>query len=195
VTYYMLLDKENRSWDGGRESWKLPQDGHPGEWVKAPRRPGITLCLAEGITGYDFHSMWEAEPRGEVTKSDWSGVFFAREARLTRPVGSWNERTARLFACDCTERTLPFFEQQYPDDARARTAIETARRFAEDKATLEELNAAQGAVRDAVHNVDTDAHWIAGDAREYGAAQDAAKARSGARRTSTFLLAIVGINQ
>ena len=37
---------------------------------------------------------------------------------------------AYLFACDCLERALPFYEREFPDDMRPHQAIETARRYA-----------------------------------------------------------------
>jgi hypothetical protein len=52
------------------------------------------------------------------------------------------DRLARLFACDCAERVLHFFEQHHPEDGRPRAAVETARRFALGEATRLELSAA-----------------------------------------------------
>ena len=52
------------------------------------------------------------------------------------------DKIARLFACDCTERTLPIFEKKYPKDKRPRQAIEVARKFANGEATQKELAAA-----------------------------------------------------
>ena len=64
--------------------------------------------------------------------------------RLIRRCEGWNERTARLFACDCAERVLPIFEKAYPADKRPRQCIETARKFANGKATLPELERRMG---------------------------------------------------
>jgi hypothetical protein len=57
------------------------------------------------------------------------------------------DREMRLFACDCAERVLPIFEEEYPNDNRPRQAIETARRFALGKATQEELATAEATAR------------------------------------------------
>ena len=59
-------------------------------------------------------------------------------------------RIARLFACDCSERALPSFEKQYPEDKRPRLTIEVARRFTNGMATSAELAAAQEAAYAAV---------------------------------------------
>jgi hypothetical protein len=59
------------------------------------------------------------------------------------------DRLARIFACDCAERVLPIFEREFPNDARPRTAIAVARRFAAGDATEAERAAARDAARDA----------------------------------------------
>jgi len=60
------------------------------------------------------------------------------------------DRQIRLFACDCAERVLPLYEKEYTDDKTPRQAIETARRYADGKATTEELEVAWSAVWSAV---------------------------------------------
>ena len=80
----------------------------------------------------------------------------------------------RLFACDCAEQALPTYEKDYPDDKRPRKAVETARLFAEGKATQEELAAAgAAAAADA-------AAWAAAWAADWDAARAAAGDAAGA---------------
>jgi len=55
------------------------------------------------------------------------------------------ERDLRLLACDYAEHVLHIFEGKYPDDKRPRTAIETARLYANGQATKEDLEKAQSA--------------------------------------------------
>jgi Immunity protein Imm5 len=43
-----------------------------------------------------------------------------------------DKKTLVIWACECVERVLPYFEQLYPDDKRPKTAIETAREWAID---------------------------------------------------------------
>lgn len=50
-----------------------------------------------------------------------------------------------LAACDCAELALPIFEKKYPEDKRPRKAIETARLWAQGKATIEEVKEARRA--------------------------------------------------
>ena len=102
------------------------------------------------------------------------------------------DKLARLFACDCAERVLHICESKYPDDKRPRNAIETARRFAEGKATKEEMaaawdaagvaagvaawDAARDAARAAAWVAARDAAWDAARAAAWDAARDAARA-------------------
>ena len=104
----------------------------------------------------------------ELHRSDW--MIWLAEKR-----GIWNKLDPiklRLFACDCAEQALPTYEKDYPDDKRPRKAVETARLFAEGKATQEELAAARDAARYAA--------WAAAAAAARDAARDAAWAAAGA---------------
>ena len=85
-----------------------------------------------------------------------------------------DESKLRLFACDCAEQVLPLFERDYPEDKRPRVAIETARRFANGKATREELDAAWAAALDAAWAAALAAARAAAWAAAWAAALDAA---------------------
>jgi hypothetical protein len=104
--------------------------------------------------------IFEAEPKGKVTYDGSKGV--CRSARLVKQL-KWDDRIARLFACDCAERVLKFFKGRFPNDKRPRLAIETARKFANGLATKEELAAARAAA------------WVAAGAAAWVAAWDAAR--------------------
>jgi hypothetical protein len=43
--------------------------------------------------------------------------------------GKTDHRTLVVWACDCAERVLPYFENQYRDDPRPRAAIAAGRRW------------------------------------------------------------------
>src|SRR3990167_10062298 len=45
------------------------------------------------------------------------------------------EQAIKLLACDYAEHVLPLYEAKYPSDSRPRHSIETARRYAQEKAT------------------------------------------------------------
>jgi hypothetical protein len=89
------------------------------------------------------------------------------------------DEDARLFACDCAERVLPEFESMYPDDKRPRKAIETARLFAEGKASSEDLKIARAAAASASASASADAAFAA-SASAYAAADDAFAASASA---------------
>jgi hypothetical protein len=42
-------------------------------------------------------------------------------------VGKTEHKTLAVWACDCAERALPYFENEYPQDNRPRLAIEAGR--------------------------------------------------------------------
>jgi hypothetical protein len=88
------------------------------------------------------------------------------------------DRELRLFACDCAERVLHIYERDNSSKA-PRQAIEVARRFANGKATNEELAAAReaaGAARAAARAaVREAAAWAAAWAAAAGAARAAVR--------------------
>jgi hypothetical protein len=162
--------------NGGNGKWFLPHGSRPGKWMPPisgklePCANGYHLCRLTDLLQWNGPALWVAEARGERVDDD--DKIVVREARLVARVKTWNERTMRLFACDCAERALGMFEAQYPDDMRPRRAIETARRHANGEATVEELAAARDASGDA---------WDAA-AAAWAAARDASgDARDAAR--------------
>ncbi len=46
---------------------------------------------------------------------------------ITELVNKSNHKTLGIWAADCAERVLPFFEEKYPEDNRPREAIEALR--------------------------------------------------------------------
>jgi hypothetical protein len=162
---------------------RMPCHGGSGEWPEAgvwreAEGPlvlcenGLHLCREKDLVLWLGPEIWEAEYDGE--RIDAEDKIVVSKARLVRKVDTWNERTARLFACDCAERVLPIYEKRYPNDKRPRVAIETARRYAEGKATREEIAAARDAAWAAAWASARDAAWDAAWAAARAAARDAA---------------------
>jgi len=171
MKYYKVLDKHGCSCHGGDAEWSLPtqnDDGTwtPGEWMPEiegelkPCRNGYHVVTLEQLPDWLGERIFEVESGDEIVHEDNKSV--TRTCRLTRECTGWNERTARLFACDCAERVLSLYEAKYPDDGRPRKGIEIARRYAEGKATVEELAAAR------------DAAWAAAEAAALNASRAAA---------------------
>ena len=86
-----------------------------------------------------------------------------------------DNRKLRLFVCGCAEKVLPIFENKYPNDKRPRLSIETARNFANGKATQEEMAAAWAAARAAARAAAWDVAWDAAEAAARAAAGAAAR--------------------
>ena len=148
----------------------------PGEWREEtgtePCQPGMThVCKdARQLLEWLYTEIWEAEYDDAKLVIDRGNKLAIQRARVVRKLDTWNDRTARLFACDCAEMVLPIFEKNYPDDMRARKAIETARLFADGKASSDELAAAG----DAAGAAAGDAARAAARAAAWDAAWDAA---------------------
>jgi hypothetical protein len=146
MTYYKVLNHDATSCHGGTVAWHKPKGKRPGKWmpkieVLVPCRSGYHLCRPEDLVLWLGPAIYEAEGRGLVIPQD--DKIVAQEARLLRRFDTWNERTARLFACDCAERVL-----HLTTDERSHEAVRVARRYAEGEATDEGLDAASAAARD-----------------------------------------------
>jgi len=185
--YFKVLDENGCSCHGGDAEWSLPTRNADGTWTPGEWMPPVKGKLVPCLNGYHVVSieqlpMWlgerifEAQTGEEIVHADDKSVV--RTCRLIREFASWNERTARLFACDCAEHVLSLYEAKYPDDRRPRKAIETARRYAEGKAAVEELtdvwDAAWTDVWDAAWAAAEDAAGAAAWAAAWAAAEDAA---------------------
>jgi hypothetical protein len=180
--FYKVLNADLTSRNGGTYQWVV------GKWARkirgtlVPCHRGYHVCQENDLLEWLGPVICEAEIGGGCIRA--SDETVARTARIVRVLDTWNERTARLFACDCAERVLPVFERVHPNDNRPREAVETARRFANCRATATELAAARAAARDAAWAPARDAAWAAawaaaGDAAG-AAAGDAARAAAGA---------------
>ena len=146
-----------------------------------PCKRGYHLCEGETqLVSWLGPSIWEAEWRGDRMESP--DKIVVSEARLVRKLATWNDRTARLFACDCAERVLLIFESKYPGDSRPRAAIEVSRRFAIGNASQAELDAARYAARDAARY----AAWYAARYAAWGAAYAARYAAWGAAYAARY---------
>src|SRR5579863_714630 len=82
----------------------------------------------------DLKTAW-----AECERGDWmlwlSGKMEGKKGWPTR-------KQIVLAACDCAELSLSIFEKRYPNDKRPRVAIETARKWANGEASIEEVRAA-----------------------------------------------------
>jgi hypothetical protein len=150
---YKVLNEDGTCCHGGSGKWFLPRGNRPGKWMPEVKGHlvlcgnGYHLVTASQLVHWLGPALYEAEGRGDFMTDGEKGVW--RQARLLRRVEGWNERTARLFACDCAEHVLHLFEQVYPNDGGPRHAIEIGRLYAEGNASEEALLDARDAARDA----------------------------------------------
>ena len=140
----------------------------------------INAC-EDAVKWVDGRSMRRAYR--ECKRADWLLWYFAKQ--IGQP--GWPARQEIvLAACDCAELTLPRLEKTYPKDKRPRVAIETARKWAAGKATLEEVRAAADAAHAAAYDAAAAAYAYAADAA--AASYAAAAARSNAHLNMCALI-------
>ncbi len=148
MTYYKFLNADRMPAHGGSGQWP-----EPGTWREEPGpiemcQPGTLHVLTADQLASDWITeyLWEVEVSGDVvSQADKVGC---KRARLVRKLEGWNERTARLFACDCAESAL-FLHGGDDVDERSIRAVMVARAYATGEATSEEMAAARAAAWDA----------------------------------------------
>jgi hypothetical protein len=156
--------------------WPLP-NSKPTKWVHSKGellvcKNGIHLCRGKDLIDWLVGpAMFVAEAGGARIASDNKVVV--RKARLICRVETWNEKNARLFACDCAERAMRRVTTKYgKQDRRSWKAIKVARQFARGELIVKALAAARDAAWAAARDAAGDAAWDA--VRE--AAREAARA-------------------
>ena len=148
-----MTDRNTGEYSGFDYTPYLPTGDQPGEWLPEIEGElemcvrGYHVCTKKSLTSWINANLYEVEIGGDVIIGD--DKIVASKMRFVRKVDTWNDRTARLFACWCAEQVLPLYEKEYPNDDRPRKAIETSRRYANGEATTDELAAARDAAVDA----------------------------------------------
>ena len=163
---FKALDVEGRSTGGQEFPWPLPEGEGPGQWLPTVKgdlvvyENGYHVCTTKQLLGWLGPLIWEVEVRGEVVHAGLMTVV--RSARIVAPT-RWDDRTARLFACDCAARALRRERRAGREpDKRSWEALRVARLYAEGKATNQELIAAGVAAGYAW--TATDVAWTSGKA-------------------------------
>ena len=168
---FKVLTKDLKSCNGGKGTWGVGRWRPKIKGELVPCRAGYHLCRGEDLLGWLNETICEAEYDGEIIESGDKVVV--RRARITRILDTWNEKTARLFACDCAERAL---KRVNNPDPRSVEAVKVARRFANGEATWEELVDARLVARTAAWNDTRDDARSSARATTWDAAWDAARA-------------------
>src|SRR3990167_1702260 len=191
---YKVLAEDGTPFHGGSGRWALPADGKPGAWM--PRlagrlvacRYGYHLCERDNLIYWLGPTIWEAETRSRKLLRDGTKSVVST-ARLLRRLGTWDPRPQRVFSAG---------REPHPDSWRA---IAVARRYANSKATPQELAAAAAAAAyaayaataayaayDAAHAAYAAASAAAADARAATYAATAAAAYAAERQWQTTRL-------
>ena len=147
---YKVLNADGSAYHGGNGKWFLPK-GRPGKWMPELKpdkleacRYGYHLCRHDDLIQWLGPVIFTAECRGE--RIDDMDKIVVQQARLILKLETWNDRTARLFACDCADRALALIDKP---DPRSTESVRVARLYAIGKATKEQLAAARAAASDA----------------------------------------------
>ena len=157
---YKVLGLDGKPCHGGSGVWSLPTDDNPGDWMPVikrvvPCQSGYHLCRKQDLVNWLGESIYECELDSGVEfvvsddNKDSSKIVTGGRVRLVRLCSNWNEFTARMFAVDCAERRLEYFEKYRRGDSRVRDCLATTRRFANGDATGDELSAARSAAESA----------------------------------------------
>jgi hypothetical protein len=90
--------------------------------------------------------------------------------KIARRLGQQNHNSWALWAANCAEHVLPYFEKSYPEDERPRKALEAARAWARGGLSITKARAAALAAHAAARNARTDAARAAARAAGHAAA-------------------------
>src|SRR6266536_1355569 len=101
-------------------------------------------------------------------------------------LGKEDHRLLVLWATDCAEHVLPYFEEQYPEDDRPRKAVEAARAWVRGEVPFSEVRAAALAAHAAARAVDEPAARAA--ARAAGRAAGTAHVAGHAIHAATYAI-------
>jgi hypothetical protein len=148
VKLYKVLGANLRSIHGGAHDWKDEPTCKVGGPLVACEH-GVHLCRRGDIVnwlGPVICPVTEYEAGGMLTQTD---KVVVRSATIGAPLTTWNETTARLFACDVAERAVRLYWTNKAD-SRPLDAIRVARRFAYGLATDTERDAAGAAAGDGI---------------------------------------------
>lgn len=186
--YYKFLTVDDTGEYSGFDFTEyLPKGGKPGKWMPLIENlvkceAGYHFCDKKNIAEWCNAQLFEIEYKGEIVEA--GQIYIAQQIRFVKKITKWNDKNARLAACDIAEQiAMKVWNKYYPEDLRPQNAIDTARRFANGKASKEELDAARTEAWDAARDVagtvaleaDCDTAWEAVRAAARTAAWDVAR--------------------
>jgi len=151
MKYYKSLTKDNKGpYSDFDFTDYLPKNGKPGKWLPVVKnldlcQSGYHGCKSSDLIDWLKDYVYEIEVRGKKKVGD--NKVCAEQMRFIKKV--MGDYDIRVFACDCADHVLHFFEDKYPNDKRPREAIGAGRKFAKGEITAAAGDAAWAAARDA----------------------------------------------
>ena len=100
MTDYKVLSN-GRSCHGGRGKW-TPNRRRSVRGSLVPCRRGIHYCRDEQVLAWLDDELWEFVDLTPGEAIDAGDKMVTRAGKVTKKYEAWNERTARLFAVDCS---------------------------------------------------------------------------------------------
>lgn len=168
--FYKILDANLCSMYGGEYRWTL------GEWAPEvpiiPCASGYHVCQESDLVYWLGPVIAECEVGRTIRHVSHLGSVaktVTDRCRIVRVFETWNERTQRLFACDCAEHVLPLYECKHPLDDRVRKAIEMTRAYAVGEVGIRKLHTALRAACDVANMVSDTVSSAVVDAAIYAA--------------------------
>jgi hypothetical protein len=179
TTYYKFLQNDNTGeYSGFDYSKYLPKGFSKGEWLPKVENielceSGYHVCTVENILEWKNEKLYIVELRGKTEDGDSKTV--GQQMRFIKKVKGWNEKNLRLAAADIVEKiSLPIWKNYYPEDITLEMVISVVRRYANGKATDDELSAAWSAAESAAWSAAESAAWSAAESAAWSAAESAA---------------------
>jgi hypothetical protein len=87
-----------------------------------PTPSAAFLCSIQNKQIQTFHDLYQRV--NQMSKSKFPLTSY-KDERVVELVRKTDHKTLAVWAIDCVERVLPYFEDLYPEDHRPRNAIET----------------------------------------------------------------------
>ena len=147
MKYYKFLTKENTGKYSKFDFTKwLPDEGKPGDWIPEVEKlelcvSGYHACSANDLLewlGWLEFDLYEVE-LGDGIRKDTNKIV-SNKIRFIRKIETWNDKTARLFACWCVKQIWHLLS-----DERSKHAVTIAEQYANGEASKKDMDAAWAA--------------------------------------------------
>ena len=146
MKYYKFLTKENTGKYSEFDFTKwLPDEGKPGDWLPEVEKlelcvRGYHACSANDLLEWLESDLYEVE-LGDGIRKDTNKIV-SNKIRFIRKIETWNDKTARLFACWCVKQIWHLLT-----DERSKHAVKIAEQYANGEASKKDMAAARDAAR------------------------------------------------